>query len=71
MNIDKDLLTQVLSNDMIDLNEIRNMVDTMTRMKLEQLYTQAKEERKVWKGEGKDKRWKFKKSDGTIVAKSS
>lgn len=71
MNIDKELLTQVLSNDMIDLNEIRNMVDTMTRMKLEQLYTQAKEERKVWKGEGKDKRWKFKKNDGTIVAKSS
>ncbi len=71
MNINKDLLTQVLSNDMIDLNEIRDMVDTMTRMKLEQLYTNAKEERKVWKGEGKDKRWKFKKDDGTLVAKSS
>jgi len=71
MNIDKDLLTLAQSNGIIDLNEIRNMVDTMTRMKLEQLYTQAKEERKVWKGEGKDKRWKFKKDDGTIVAKSS
>ena len=56
---------------MIDLNEIRDLVDTMTRMKLEELYTQAKEERKVWKGEGKDKRWKFKKDDGTLVAKSS
>lgn len=71
MNIDKDLLTQLLSSDMIDLNEIRDLVDTMTRMKLEELYTQAKEERKVWKGEGKDKRWKFKKDDGTLVAKSS
>ena len=71
MNIDKVLLTQVLNNDMLNLNEIRDLVDTMTRMKLEELYTQAKEERKVWKGEGKDKRWKFKKDDGTLVAKTS
>ncbi len=71
MNIDKDLLTQAMDCGIIDLNEIRNMVETMNRKKLEEQFDLAKKQRKVWKGEGKDTRWKFKKDDGTIVAKAS
>ena len=68
---DNEFLLQAVANGIIDLTKVRELVETMNRKKLEELYNEAKEQRKVWKGEGKDKRWKFKKSDGTIVAKAS
>lgn len=68
---DNEFLLQAVANGIIDLTKVRELVETMNRKKLEELYNEAKEQRKVWKGEGKDKRWKFKKADGTIVAKAS
>lgn len=59
------------TNGIISIDEVRNVVEAMKRKKLDALYTEAKEQRKVWKGEGKDQRWKFKKDDGTLVAKTS
>lgn len=71
LNIDKKLLDETLTHGIIDINEIRDLVEQMNHTKLENLYTEAKEQRKVWKGEGKDQRWKFRKADGSIVAKAS
>lgn len=68
---DNELLLQAISNGLINLTEVREMVETMNRKKIEELYENAKQERKVWKGEGKDQRWKFKKADGSIVAKTT
>ena len=59
------------TNGIISIDEVRNVVEAMKRKKLDALFTEAKEQRKVWKGEGKDQRWKFKKDDGTLVAKTS
>lgn len=70
-NLDNDFLQQAISNGIVDLTKVRELVETMNRVKLEQLYNEAVSQRKVWKGEGKDKRWKFKKADGSIVAKST
>lgn len=68
---DNDLLQQAIANGIIDLTKVRELVETMNRKKLEEQYNEAKEQRKVWKGDGKDKRWKFRKADGSIVAKAS
>lgn len=68
---DNELLLQTISSGLIDLTEVRELVETMNRKKLEELYNEAKEQRKVWKGEGKDQRWKFKKVNGSIVAKTT
>ena len=68
---DNELLLQAISSGLIDLTEVRELVETMNREKLEKLYNEAKEQRKVWKGEGKDQRWKFKKANGSIVAKTT
>lgn len=68
---DNELLLQAINNGIIDLTKVRELVDTMNRKKLEELYNEAKNQRKVWKGEGKDQRWKFKKADGSIVAKAN
>lgn len=68
---DNELLLQAIANGLINITEVREMVETMNRKKLYELYNEAKEQRKVWKGEGKDQRWKFKKADGSIVAKTS
>lgn len=43
----------------------------MNREKLNLLYSEAKENRIVWQGDGKDKRWKFKTEEGLLIAKTS
>lgn len=43
----------------------------MNKEKLNLLYIEAKENRIVWKGDGKDKRWKFKTEEGLLIAKTS
>lgn len=64
-------LLRVIEGGLLDETKVREMVEAMNRIKLEELYNEAKDQRKVWKGEGKDKRWKFKKTDGSIVAKAT
>ena len=68
---DNEFLLQAVASGIIDLTKVREMVESMNRKKLEELYNEAKEQHKVWKGEGKDQRWKFKKADGTLVAKAT
>lgn len=68
---DTEWLHMVESSNTIDFDTVRQMVETMNRKKIEELYSKAKEQRKVWKGEGKDQRWKFKKEDGKIIAKTT
>ena len=58
-----------LNNDTI-IDEVRKVIEDMISVKFEKLYTEAKETHKIWKGKGKDQRWKFKKSDGTLVTKT-
>ena len=73
--MDNSTLTQLLPYLAVsyddDETKVRKMVEAMNRMKLEELYNKAKDQRKIWKGEGKDQRWKFKKADGSIVAKAT
>lgn len=71
MNLDNnELILQAVQNGIIDLTKVRELVETMNRKKLEELYEEAKRTRKVWKGVGKDTRWKFMKADNSIVAKT-
>lgn len=68
---DMELLINALSTGIIDLTEVREQVETMNRKQMEKIYEEARATRKVWKGEGKDQRWKFKKKDGSLVVKTS
>lgn len=68
MNELKKLYLQLNNDNIID--EVRQVIENMISERIENLYYKAKETHKIWKGEGKDQRWKFKKSDGTIVAKT-
>lgn len=76
-NTNKELLQQVALTGLItesgeiDMAVVREMAESMNRIKLDKMYEEAKSERKVWKGEGKDQRWKFKREDGSIVAKTT
>lgn len=58
---------EILKKENIDEVWVRSLVDAMT----EKIYQQALTERKIWKGEGSDTRWKFKKDNGKIVAKTT
>ncbi len=72
MNIDlNELLKTNALHGMINESEMQNLIDEMITSQLNEKFINAKEQRIVWKGEGKDKRWKFKKDDGTLVAKTS
>lgn len=72
MNIDlNELLKTNALHGMINESEMQNLIDEMITSQLNEKFINAKEQRIVWKGEGKDKRWKFKKKDGKIVAKTN
>lgn len=72
MNIEKDLLTQALEHGIISFDEIRKRVEEMKLKDVLEKYEQDKATNKVWQAQGKnDTRWKFKKEDGKIVAKTS
>lgn len=61
-----------LKKENIDLVWVRSFVESMTEKFYQNtMYQKALAERKIWKGVGTDTRWKFKKDDGKIVAKTS
>lgn len=68
---DNEFLTKAIESGLINMVEMREMVENMERKKIEEQFNKAKENRKVWKGVGTDTRWKFKKSDGSIVARKT
>ena len=71
--IEFDILNDLyseLNNDTIS-SEVRDCIEDMISTRLEKIYIEARETNRIWKGEGKDQRWKFKKDDGKIVAKTS
>lgn len=59
------------NKNVINIEEVRTVIEIMNRKKIEQLINKALEERVIWQGEGKDKRWKFKTNDGKLIAKTS
>ena len=77
MNIELEVLNNVIEQtkignyNIINIDEVRTVIETMNRIKIEQLINKALEERVIWQGEGKDKRWKFKTNDGKLIAKTS
>ena len=70
-NFDKSILEQAFQNRIITIDEIRNKVEQMKLNAVLEQYEKDKETNKVWKAQGTDTRWKFKKEDGKIVAKTT
>lgn len=70
-NFDKSILEQAFQNRIITIDEIRNKVEQMKLNAVLEQYEKDKENNKVWKAQGTDTRWKFKKEDGKIVAKTT
>ncbi len=55
------LYTQELINSIIGTGSVaQEMSDDMKRQLIDKLYETAVNNGSVWKGEGKDKRWKFR-----------
>lgn len=69
--IDKTFLEQAVKCGIINFDEIRNKVEQMKLNTVLEQYEQDKATNKVWKAQGTDTRWKFKKEDGKIVAKTT
>ncbi len=66
------LYTQELINSIIGTGSVaQEMSDDMKRQLIDKLYETAVNNGSVWKGEGKDKRWKFRNCQGKIVAKTT
>lgn len=70
-NYEKDFLLQAVSNGIINFDEVRSKVEQMKLNAVLEKYEQDKLSNKVWKAQGTDTRWKFKKEDGRIVAKTT
>lgn len=69
--IDKTFLEQAVKCGIINFDEIRNKVEQMKLNTVLEQYEQDKATNKVWRAQGTDTRWKFKKEDGKIVAKTT
>lgn len=69
--IDKTFFEQAVECGIINFDEIRNKVEQMKLNTVLKQYEQDKATNKVWKAQGTDTRWKFKKEDGKIVAKTT
>ncbi len=62
-----DRIKELINKGIIDEVLAQSMVNTM----IESIFQSALAENKIWKGKGTDTRWKFKKKDGKIVAKTT
>ncbi len=62
-----DRIEELINKGIIDEVLAQSMVNTM----IESIFQSALAENKIWKGKGTDTRWKFKKKDGKIVAKTT
>ena len=66
------LYTQETINCIIDIGSVaQEMSDEMKRQVMDSLFKEAVDNKIVWKGKGKDQRWKFRDHAGKIVAKTT
>lgn len=66
------LYTQETINGIIVTGSVaREMSDDMKRQLIDKLFEEAVNKGIIWKGEGKDKRWKFRNCQGKLVAKTT
>lgn len=66
------LYTQETINGIIGNGSVaRELSDDMKRQLIDKLYENAVNKGIIWKGAGKDNRWKFRNCKGKIVAKTT
>lgn len=69
---DHSLYTQEIINSIIVTGSVaRELSDDMKRQLIDKLYENAVNKGIIWKGAGKDNRWKFRNCKGKIVAKTT